>query len=285
MINKEITILIILYEEKYQIVEECLNKIKDFKIIIIDNSNDKFLKKKLVLKHNIYKYFLNKKNIGFSKAANQGILECDTEYLLLLGADCLISYEDINQLLIAKKKYTNCFMTSPTFLNYRGEYTYNGGLFYEDESKNEPIKNEGDICTNSILTSTVLFRVDDIKKIGMFDENYFLFFLDVDLCKRIKKLKQSVIQVFNSKPIHQSGQLKIRNPLKKIFFRNYYYDFEELYYYFKFDINNKKYFDIKKKVSKFIFKMILNFIILRPTKFIYYLSKTLAYYKFKRFIK
>jgi N-acetylglucosaminyl-diphospho-decaprenol L-rhamnosyltransferase len=285
MINKEITILIILYEEKYEIIEECLDKIKDFKIIIIDNSNDKYLKKKIVLKHNIYKYFLNKKNIGFPKAANQGILECDTEYLLLLGADCLISYEDINQLLIAKKKYTNCFMTSPTFLNYRGEHTYNGGPFYEDGLKNEPIKNEGDICTNSILTSTVLFKVDDIKKIGMFDENYFLFFLDDDLCKRIKNLKQSVIQVFNSRPIHQSGQLKIRNPLKKIFFRNYYYDFEELYYYFKFDINNKRYFDIKKKVPKFIFKMILNFIILRPTKFIYYLSKTLAFYKFKRFIK
>ena len=39
--------------------------------------------KKILLNYKIYKYFLNKKNIGFSKAANQGILQCDTEYLLL----------------------------------------------------------------------------------------------------------------------------------------------------------------------------------------------------------
>jgi len=285
MINKEITILIILYEERYEIIEQCLDRIKDFKIIIIDNSSDKYLKKKIILKYKIYKYILNKENIGFSKAANQGILECNTKYLLLMGADCLISYEDINQLLIAKKKYKDCFMTSPTTLNFSFEHTYNGGPFYEDDLKKEPIKNEGDICVNSILTSVVLFSVDDIKRIGMFDENYFLYFLDVDLCKRIRKIKKSIIQVYESKPIHQSGQLKIRNPLKKIFFRNYHYDYEELYYYFKFDINNKRYFDIKKKVPKFIFKMILNFIILRPTKFIYYLSKTLAFYKFKRFIK
>ena len=40
---------------------------------------------KVIKKFKIYKYFLNKKNIGFSKAANQGIKECDTEYLFILG--------------------------------------------------------------------------------------------------------------------------------------------------------------------------------------------------------
>ena len=60
------------------------------------------------LKWNSY----NEKNIGFSKAANQGISECDTEYLLILGADCLITYSDIEQLMIAKEKYKDCFLTS-----------------------------------------------------------------------------------------------------------------------------------------------------------------------------
>ena len=53
MINKEITILIILYEERYEIIEQCLDRIKDFKIIIIDNSSDKYLKKKIILKYKI----------------------------------------------------------------------------------------------------------------------------------------------------------------------------------------------------------------------------------------
>ena len=245
----------------------------------------KILKKKIVVNYKIYRYFLNKKNIGFAKAANQGILQCDTEYLLLLGADCLITNEDINELIIAKEKYKDCFMTSPTFVDFEGNYTYNGGPLYEDGVKDKPLINDGDVCTNAVLTSTVLFRIEDIKNIGMFDEQFFLYFLDDDICRRIKKLKKSVIQVFKSKPIHQSGQLKIRSSLKKIFFRNYYYDYEELYYFYKNNIHNKRYLELKKKTPKFIIKMIINFIIIRPKKFVYYFAKTLAFYKFHKLIK
>ena len=45
MINKKLTILLILYEENYELIKKCLDKIKNFKIIIIDNANDKDLKK------------------------------------------------------------------------------------------------------------------------------------------------------------------------------------------------------------------------------------------------
>ena len=119
MINEKLTILIILYEENLDIIKKCLDQIKEFKIIIIDNANDENLKKKIGSNYKIYKYFLNKKNIGFSKAANQGIKECDTEYLLILGADCLITQKDINQLMLAKQKYQDCFLTSPTFYDLK----------------------------------------------------------------------------------------------------------------------------------------------------------------------
>ena len=109
MIHQKLSILIILYEENLEMISKCLEKIKDFKIIIIDNANDKSLKDEIVKKFKIYKYFLNKKNIGFSKAANQGIQACETEYLLILGSDCLITYSSIENLMIAKEKYRNCF--------------------------------------------------------------------------------------------------------------------------------------------------------------------------------
>ena len=103
MIKENLTILIILYEENLKVIEKCLDNIKKYKIIIIDNSNDKKLKKEITQNYKIYKYFLNKKNVGFSKAANQGIFECDTEYVLLLGADCIMNFGDIAELMIAKK--------------------------------------------------------------------------------------------------------------------------------------------------------------------------------------
>ncbi len=283
--NKKLSILIILYEENFDVIHRCLAQINEFKIIIIDNANDKSLKNKITKNFKIYKYFLNKKNIGFSKAANQGILECDTEYLFILGADCLITNNDVEQLMLAKEKYKDCFLTSPTFYDAKGNYDYNGGPLYEDGLKNEILKNSGDVCVNTILTTAVLFKISDIKDIGLFDEEFFLYFLDYDLCRRIKKVNKSVIQVYKAKATHTHGQLKIKGKLKKIFFRNYFFDYEELYYLYKNDLHEKKYKNIKKKIPKFFFKLMINFLIFRFDKFTYYLSKLLAYYKFKRFIK
>ncbi len=284
MMYEKLTILIILYEENLEIIKRCLNQIKGFKIIIIDNANDEDLKNKIVSNYDIYKYFLNKKNIGFSKAANQGIKSCETEYLLILGADCLITNKDINQLMLAKQKYQDCFLTSPTFYDSKGGYAYNGGPLYENGEKNEMIKNEGDVCVDAVLTTSVLFKVSDIKKIGLFDENFFLYFLDDDICRRIKKIKKSIIQVSESKAIHTHGQLKVKNRLKKIFFRNYYFDYEELYYFYKINFHQKKYYEIKKKIPKYLFKMIINFLMIRPEKFVYYFAKILAFNRFRKFI-
>ncbi len=285
MINEKLSILIILYEENLETISKCLEQIKEFKVIIIDNANNKNLEKEITKKFGIYKYILNEKNIGFSKAANQGILECDTEYLLILGADCLIKNSDIEQLLLAKKKYKDCFLTSPTFYDLDGNYTYNGGLSCEKGSKNEVLKNTGDVCVEAIITTAVLFRVKDMIDIGLFDEKFFLYFLDEDLCKRIRSINKSVIQVFNSKAIHTHGQLKVKNKFKKIFFRNYYFDYEELYYFYKNNLHVQKYNLVKKKIPKFIVKLIFNLLIIRIDKFIYYLSKVLAFYKFKKLLK
>jgi N-acetylglucosaminyl-diphospho-decaprenol L-rhamnosyltransferase len=284
MINQKLSILIILYEENLEIINKCLEKIKDFKIIIIDNANNKSLKNEIIKKFEIYKYFLNKKNIGFSKAANQGIQACDTEYLLFLGADCLITYSDIEKLMLAKEKYKNCFLTSPTFYDHVGKLTYNGGPLHENGAKNKVIENSGDICVDAVLTTAILFKVKDIIDIGLLDEEFFLYFLDDDLCRRIKSINKSVIQIYDAKATHAHGHLKVKNRFKRIFFANYYFYYEELYYLYKINSHQKKYDYFKKKIPKFLVKLILNFLIFRFDKFVYYLSKTLAFYKFKKLI-
>ena len=46
-------------------------------------------------KFNILKYVLNPKNVGYSKAANQGINLCTTEYVFVFQADCIMDYKNI----------------------------------------------------------------------------------------------------------------------------------------------------------------------------------------------
>ncbi len=44
--TSEITIILVLYEEKINLVFQCLENIKNFKIIIVDNAGNTSLKKK-----------------------------------------------------------------------------------------------------------------------------------------------------------------------------------------------------------------------------------------------
>ena len=281
---KEITIIIILYEEKAHLIFRCLENIKDFKIIIIDNAENIFLKKKIEKKFKIYKYILNKKNLGFSKAANQGIRQCDTEYVLFLGADCLILNKDISILLKSHKKYKDCFITSPTFYDKESKLSYNGGCLPEKNFTMDVLNLEGDVCVDTVLTSVILFKKKDILELDLIDEGFFIYWLDFDLCRRIINRKKSIIQIFEAKVQHTHGILKIRNLLKRTFIINYYFTYDGLYYFFKVNKHYEKINKLKKKIPNYIIKSIINLFLLRLTKSVYFFSKTLAFYKFNKFL-
>jgi len=282
--NSELTIIIVLYEEEANLLLRCLENIKNFKIIIVDNAGNISLKKQVEEKFKIYKYILNKKNLGLAKAANQGIKQCDTEYILNLNADCLISNKDISALLKSHKKYKNCFITSPTFCDKESKLSYNGGYLPENGEKSDALDLEGDVCVESVLGTAILFKKKDILELGLLDENFFIYYLDDELCRRIKQKKKSVIQVFDAKTQHIHGQLKVRNLLKRVFIRNYYFTYDELYYYFKTNKYHEKLKYLKKKLPNYIIKAIINFFIFRLDQSVYYFSKVAAFYKFNKLL-
>ena len=103
--NDKITIIILIFEENLDVILKCIKSVENFKIIIVDNAGDNKRKKKITNCFNIHKYFLNKRNLGFGKGNNIGIKNCETEYLLILNPDCIISEESVNKLLASILKY------------------------------------------------------------------------------------------------------------------------------------------------------------------------------------
>ena len=284
LISDELTVTIVLFEEEESLVLECLENINNFKIIIIDNAGNLPLKLKIEEKFQIYKYIINKKNFGVSKAFNQAIKLCDTPYILNINADCLINSDSILKLLESHKKYKNCFLVSPTFYDKNNNLTYNASSFFDLENKNEVLALNGDVCVDKVLGSAILYKKEDIIRIGMFDENFFVYFLDFDLCQKIKKKRMSVIQVFDVKAIHSHGQSKVKNFLKRKYNRYYNFTYDELYYFYSIKNYHEKLNDLKKKINKYIFKFILNLLIFRLEKSIQYFAIIRAYFSFKKFL-
>jgi len=282
---KEITVIILIFEENTDVISKCIKGAKNFKVIIIDNSGNLLRKKQLEQKFKIFKYVLNKKNYGFSKGNNQGIRLCDTKYAFVLNPDCLISEENILKLLTSHTKYENCFIISPTLLDKDANLSLNAGTFPEKGLENSILNLEGDVCVDTVLGAAMLFKKKDILEVGLFDENIFIFYEDFELCRRIKNKQKSIIQVFDAKAYHVHGKYKsIRNLLKKTFIENYNMTFGELYYFFKINQHHKKYSILKKKLPNFIIKSIINLFLIRLTKSTYYFSKVVAFYKFSKLL-
>ena len=280
----ELTIVVVLFEEEKELLFKFLQNIKNFKIIIIDNSGNTKLRSQVEDAFLIHKYVLNKKNYGFSKAANQAIALCDTDYILNINADCFIKEKDILLLVKAHQKYDNCFIAAPTFYDDNFELTDNSASFHEKNLDKEILNLKGDVCVDIVLGSAILFKKKDIIALGLLDENYFLYFEDYDLCRMAKQKNKSVIQVYNAKAQHSHGQSKVKNVLKRTFLRSYHFTYDELYYYYKINKHHDKYKNLKKKLPIYFIKIIFNFIIFRFSKSVSFYSMIKAYYDFNRLI-
>lgn len=283
--NKILTVIIVLYKEPFELIKRTIEKIKDFKIIIIDNDCNKDLKDKILKQFYIYKYILNKKNIGFSAGYNQGIKMIDTLYTLVLGPDCLIKKEDISILINSLDLYKDSIMVTPTSYNDKNELTYAGGPLPENSEKDIVLNLEGDTCVESALGACLLFKTEDFKLENLsFDENFFLYFSDDDLCRNIKSLNRSIIQIKKAKCIHQHGIIKIKNKFYKIYVREFNFNHDMFYYFYK--KKGPKYFkiinDFKKKIPKYFIKILIMIFLFRLKEVVKLYARLLAFYKFKK---
>ena len=284
-LKNKITIIIVLYREDYNLLYKTLDKIRDFKKIIIDNSNNVELKNEVEANFKIEKYILNKKNIGFSSGYNQGVKLCKTDFLLILNPDCIIDYESIIKLY--EKLITNedCFLTTSTSYNENNQLTYTGGLLPENGEKDLPINLEGDICVENALGACMLLKKKDFIEIGLFNEIFFIFFSDDNLCREIKRKNKYIIQVFESKCIHSHGVSKVKNVFEKIYLREHYYLLDKFHYFKKSNKHKDKMNNIIDKKNNYLIKIFLSLITMRFKKVVYYFARYTAILKFNNFLK
>ena len=281
-LHKDITIVIVLYKEAFKLLSKTLTTINSFKKIIIDNNGNLELKKKIESQFSVDQYILNKKNNGFSAGYNQGIKLSKTEFTLVLGPDCIIKEQDISILIKKILENNNCYIVSPTSYDGHNNLTYAGGLLPENGETDTILDLKGDTCVEGTLGACMLFRTKDFMENNLFfDEKFFVYYSDYDLCRRIKKLNKSIIQVYEAKCIHQHGIIKVKNKYIKKFIREYNFTFDRYYYFFKInkhlDLVNK----YKKRIPLLVIRFFLKVLTLDFLSAVELASKYFAYYRFK----
>jgi GT2 family glycosyltransferase len=211
-------------------------------IIIVDNASDDgsvdFIKEKFPQ----VKLIANQTNLGFGKANNIGLKEAAGKYILLINPDTLVAEDTIEKMIKFFESNSSAGLAGCKILNpdgtlqlacrrsFPGPWTsftkvtglsnlfpnskifarYN--LTYLDENQTYEV--------DAISGSFMMMRREVYEKVGGFDEQFFMYGEDLDLCYRIQKALYKVFYVHSTQIIHYKGESTKRSSIDetKVFY-------------------------------------------------------------------
>ena len=161
----DLTIIITCFQSDDKL-KSCLGTIdKNLKVIVVENSNRNEFKNEIEHNYKNVRCVLTKENLGYAKGNNIGLKEVKTNYALILNPDTLLDKEAILNFFKFKEKTKEFAIVGPG-------------------------KQGTEISQVKYLKGYALFlNLSEFNEIGYFDENFFMYLEDIDLCKRVRKKK------------------------------------------------------------------------------------------------
>lgn len=206
-------------------LKECLESISKAKneaeitVYVVDNGSSDGSFEEAKKRYPSFKYIENDQNLGFSKANNQILKKLNTEYVLILNPDSKLTPGTIKYMLdfmefhpevgaascrVEKKDGSIDWASHRGFPTPLASFMYyflkNDSLYHltnRDMSKTHEV--------DAIVGAFFLTRKSVLDRVGLFDEDYFMYGEDIDLCLRIKQAGYKVMYVPEVKILHYKG--------------------------------------------------------------------------------
>lgn len=239
----DLSIVIVNYNVKH-FLEQCLMAIerarRDLKIeiFVVDNASVDGSPAMLKKKFPQVRLMENHKNLGFSKANNQALRLCRGKYILLLNPDTLIQEDTLIELIRFLESHPKAGAVGCMLINPDGSFqaasrrslptpwvAFTRIIGLSRIFPRSPIfgrynltylkpdhESEIDVLSGSLS----MFRVEAIAAVQYFDEDYFMYGEDIDLCYRIKKAGWQIFYTPRTKAIHYKGESSKRSELSYI---------------------------------------------------------------------
>jgi len=242
----ELSIIIVSHNCKSQL-QQCLLSLQEnvdrivYEIIVIDNSSEDGSQEMTASNFPDVTLISNPQNVGFSKANNQGIKAAGSDYILFLNPDTIVYPGALEILLQVIKSQKNVGGVSPALLYGDNKYQVSFGgkrdffpemlqkfclnSFYRGRLKSYKNQRKAVWLSGACL----LTSKDVLDEVGSFDEKFFLYYEDIDLCIRITQTGRVLLFLPEAKIFHYGGVSTQKQKTKNRFF----YRQSQLYYYRK----------------------------------------------------
>jgi len=214
-----VSISIVTYNND-KVIKKCLQNIfqninnTDFELIIVDNNSSDSTVSIIEKDYKNVRLIKNNRNIGFGAAHNIAIKLRKGKYHLVLNPDIIFTENAVEKLLNFMEKNPDVGLVSPKILFPNGSIQYLCRRlpslfdfiiirfmpkfirkFFQARIDYYEMRETGYNKIMDVLFLTgafMLIRSSVLDKIGGFDENLFMYFEDIDLCRRIKKISRTV---------------------------------------------------------------------------------------------
>ena len=215
---KDLTVVIVTFKSQKNI-HSCLDTIpKDINVLVIENSNNEKFKLDLEKKYSNVECIIIGSNKGYAVGNNIGLRKVKTKFALILNPDTKLRKDTIDNFLLTASNNNDFWLMGP----------------YNDQQKNLSFNSNNVIEVNNLKGFAIFFNLMKFNEI-YFDEKFFLYFEEIDLCKQVK-IKGGKILVDKNIIINHDGASSVEN-IKKIELeknRNWHWMWSTFYY-------NKKY--------------------------------------------
>ena len=250
--RQNLSVIIVSYKSDH-VIENCINSIEsEIEIVVVDNSNNNKFKDRIETKYKNVKCILSKENLGMGGGNNLGIKNVKKDFALILNPDVALENNSMNEIMVASKEIDDFGIIAP--ISSKDEYPNYILKKNHDFDPDKPFK------VKSVDGYAMLLNLKKLKKIdnfNFFDENFFLYLENEDLCKRLLEKNENIYIVPKSKIHHLGGKAvdpKYKNEIE--YLRNWHWMWSKFYF------NKKHYgfFIAFLKVSKNLISAKLRFL-------------------------
>lgn len=216
----------------------------NYEVWVVDNASTDGSLDMLNRKFPEVRVIANHTNAGFAEANNQAIKRAIGKYILLLNPDTLVVERALDKLvqfmeqtpdtgIIGPKVFDDEIKASvqyscrrfPTLMNALfGRHSPLTKLFPNNRFSKKflmlGLDHSRTMEVDWVSGCCLLIRRELLDQIGLLDEEYRLFFEDIDICYRAHKAKRKIIYYPKAHVVHFIGKSRARVPLKSIYNRH-----------------------------------------------------------------
>lgn len=172
-------------------LDKCLTSLqkqtsKDFEVVFVDNQSTDGSYKYVQKKYPWVKTYLNKTDLGFAGANNEGVQKAKGEFVFLMNTDAYVDQNFVEKVLKALKDHPDCEYAQVNVKRYDKTYLPDKYLIFNMDIFGYPIGTNGKGRMFYADGAAVIMKRSLFLKLGGFDEKFFMYLEDLDLAWRSK---------------------------------------------------------------------------------------------------